>query len=179
MKGIDALSAQTPFNLILAGGTAASVEAFKGLFKTISQMIADEVADAAYTNVPVAAADPLHEAVFDITVANSRRDFTVVLVSDSNPNAGAKGRAGISSRRPIDLVKATDLTNLATPKAYMALLNYIEKVEDQVAQTGVGTTGDMTSETRVAKSNTPWVTHEFTLTKADAVYTVVATADSN
>lgn len=178
-KGIAALAGLPQVDFVFpAANGACSLEALRAVVRKVAQMIVEETADAAYTDIPVHGADPLHESVWDITVADSGTTFTCELVSDSNPNGGAQGRAGISSRRPIDLTKLTSVNNVS-PKSMMAILNYIDRLEDLVADSGTGTTGDLTSQTISVRGNTPFETHEWTITKSDDAYTLVPTANSN
>lgn len=177
-KGIAALAHLPQVDIILpAGNAATSLEAFKALAFKIAQMQSESTADGAYTGEVAVGADPFFKSVWDITIADSGETFTCVFVSDDNPNGDAQGRAALSTRRSIDITKLTSVNN-ASVRSFLAVLAFIERLEDKVAATGTGTSGDLTAETFSLRGTTPFESFEWTITKADAAYTLVTTANS-
>jgi hypothetical protein len=174
-KGIAALSYLPAVDLVITPleAEAASLEAWKGLAKKVAEMQEAEVADAAYTNVPVNMNDPFHSALFDITVSASGTVYTVSFVSEvQDENLGAIGRAALSTRRAVDIDKATGPD--VTMRSFLAVLNFIEKIEDKVASTGVGATGDGTYTAVPVKGFTPFDSYTWTVTKLADLYTLTS-----
>ena len=177
-KGIAALAHLPQVDIILpAGNAATSVEAFKALAFKIAQMQAEGLGNGTYNGEIAVGADPYFSSVWNITVADAGETFTCVLVSDDNPDGGAQGRAALSTRRAIDITKLTSVNN-ASVRSFLAVLAFIERLEDKVAATGVGTSGDLTAQTISLRGTTPFESFEWTITKADAAYTLVTTANS-
>jgi hypothetical protein len=173
-KGIKALEYLPAVDLIITPleAEAASIEAWVGLSKKIAQMQADGVADAAYTNIPVSGANPYDSSLWDITFATSGTVITVSFVSEINTETSASGRAGLSSRRPVDIDKATG--PVVTMRSFQAVLNFIDKVEDGVASTGSGAAGDGTYTTVPLNGNTPFEQYTWTVVKLGALYTLTS-----
>lgn len=178
-KGVAALAYLPKIDLVLPTGNAvASIEAFKGLANTIAKFQADEVADAAYAGTIAKGNNPYDSSIWDITVSSSGTVYTCVFVSEvANVNTDSIGRAALTTRRKIDILKLTG--EAVSVRSFLALLNFIEKVEDKVAQTGSGATGDATYTAVPLRGNTPFKTYEWTVTKLADLYTVESTANSN
>jgi len=97
----------------------------------------------------------------------------------SNLSDDAKGRTALSTRRLIDLdLNVTDNTHLFSVRSVLAVINFIEKLEDKVAETGSGAEGDATYTDVVLKGATPYETFTWTVTKLANLYTVTPTATS-
>jgi len=178
-KGVAALAYLPQIDLVLPTGNAvASVEAFRGLANVIAEMQADGVANGTYDGVVARGNNPYDSSVWDIVITNETT-FTCDFVSEtSSVELGSIGRAALSTRRPIDILKASTV-NDCTVRSFLALLNFIEGIEDRVASTGSGATGDATYTALAIRGNTPFKTYEWTVTKLAALYTVATTENSN
>lgn len=179
-KGIAALAYLPQIDLVLpTGNAAASTEAFRGLANVIAKMQADGVGDGVYSGTVARGNNPFDSSTWDITVADTATTFTCVFVSEvSSEDLGAKGRAALSTRRPVDILKAAAQPDV-TMRSFLALINFIEGVEDKVAETGSGAAGDGTYTAIALRGNTPFKTYEWTVTKLADLYTVTSTANSN
>jgi hypothetical protein len=108
-------------------------------------------------------------------------DFAPIWVSEvSNLSDGAKGRPALSTRRTIDLEldPTTDSSFNFTLRSLLSVIKFIESLEDKVAQTGVGSTGDATYTAIDLNGATPYETFNWTVTKLADLYTIVPTATS-
>jgi len=109
------------------------------------------------------------------------RDFVGTFQSEvSNLSDDAKGRPALSTRRliDIDLNVTADPTHLFSVRSALAVLSFIEKLEDKVANTGSGAAGDGTYTNVVLRGNTPYESYTWTVTKSGNDYTVTPTANS-
>ncbi len=179
-KGIAGLAYLPAINLILnAPPSAVSIEAYKALCHKIAQMQSEEIADGTYNGIKVGGADPFAQSEWNIVVSASGATYSAFYVdaTDNKASTSAVGRAAYTTRRKITITKATD-TDLVTMRSVLAVLNFVEKLEDKVAETGVGSTGDATYTDQLVKGNTPFKTYEWTVTKLAAAYTLTATANS-
>ena len=161
-------------DLVLPTGNAvASIEAFRGLANLVAKMQADEVADGTYSGSVARGNNPYDSSVWDIVIADSGTTFTCTFVSEIViQNTGAVGRAALSTRRKIDLQKATG--NDVDMRGFLALINFIEGLEDKVAQTGTTTTGDGQYIDVSLRGNTPFKSYVWSIDKDDDLYIVVA-----
>ena len=177
-KGVAALEYLPQIDLVLPTGNAvASVEAFRGLANKIAQLQADEIGNGTYTAVKCNGNNPYDSSIWTIVIS-SLTTFTCTFVSEvSNENLG-NGRAALSTRRAVDLLKVST-ANDCSVRSFLALLNFIEGLEDKVAQTGSGATGDATYTAIPLRGNTPFKTYEWTVTKLADLYTLTTTANSN
>ena len=124
-KGISALANLPKANIILPDANAAlSVESLKALAFKVASMQSEGIADGTYNGQVAVGADPYFSSVWNITVAASGVNFTCVFVSDSNVPEDAVGRAALSGRRKIDVVKLTS-ANLASVRSLLAAINFI------------------------------------------------------
>lgn len=113
------------------------------------------------------------------TLAGGSADnlYTFEFVSEQVFENSGIGRAALSSRRDISII-VIDNGNTYKLRSALTVLNFIQGLEDKVAQTGVGTTGDATYSDITLKGATPFETFDWTVQKAGAVYTVTPTANS-
>jgi hypothetical protein len=96
---------------------------------------------------------------------------------DSFLSADSIGRTALSTRRLIDV----DLNISAfefSVRSLLSVVNFIEKLEDKVASTGTGSTGDGTYTNVVLKGSTPYESFTWTVVKSGNDYTVTPTANS-
>jgi len=179
-KGVAALTYLPQVDLILENGilsSDASVEAFIGLANAIAKMQADEVPNGTYDGVIARGNNPFDHSVWDIVIS-ADTTFTCTFVSEaSNQNLG-NGRAALSTRRIVKLIKATTADDCSM-RSFLALINFIQGIEDKVATTGSGATGDATYTAVALRGNTPFKTYEWTVTKLADLYTLTTTANSN
>lgn len=98
----------------------------------------------------------------------------------SSLSDGAKGRPALSTRRLIDLDLNVvgDPTHVFSVRSVLSVINFIEKLEDKVAETGNGAIGDATYTDIDLKGATPYETFVWTITKLANLYTVTPTATS-
>lgn len=179
MAGVAALAHLPQIDLVLPTGNAvASIESFKQLANKIAEMQAEELGNGTYTAVVCRGNNPYDSSVWTIVIS-AATTFTCTFVSEIvNEDVRVKGRAALSARRAIDILKITTVNDCSV-RSFLALLNFIEGIEDQVAQTGSGATGDATYTAVPLRGNTPFKTYEWTVTKLADLYTLTTTANSN
>lgn len=179
-KGNAALTYLPAAEIVVASGSTYSVEALKaGLYK-VAQMQNEGTVDGTYTAVPCGMSNPYSTCAWDIVVADAdvAGDYQLTFNAESNSLSGDSiNRTALSTRRAIDFGLAAN-TNEFTVRSVIAVINFIEKLEDKVASTGVGSTGDATYTDVSCKGFTPYETFNWTVTKLGNVYTVVSTATS-
>lgn len=179
-KGNAALTYLPAVEIAVAAGSTYSVEALKAGLRKVAQMQNEETPDGTYTAEPCGMSNPYSTCAWDIIVSagNILGDYRLTFNAESNSLSGdAINRTALSTRRAIDFGLAAN-TNEFTVRSVLAVVNFIEKLEDKVAQTGVSATGDGTYTDVVLKGFTPYETFGWTVTKLGAVYTVVSTATS-
>lgn len=177
-KGIPALSNLPQINLILPTlNEPSSIESFKGLANIISKLQSDNTPNGTYSNLTSRGNNPYDSSIWDITITSG--EYSCVFVSENiNEDTNLIGRAALSSRRKLDISKADNFINNSV-KSFLALLNFIENLEDTVAQTGNSAEGDGTYTNISLRGNTPFQTHEWTVVKLADSYTLSATLNSN
>lgn len=105
-------------------------------------------------------------------------DFQCTFQSENSTLSGDSiGRAALSTRRLID-VDLNFSANRFTVRSLLAVVKFIEKLEDKVASTGVGSTGDATYTDVVLNGVTPYERFTWTVVKLGNDYTVTPTANS-
>lgn len=179
-KGNAALTYLPAVEIVVASGDEYSVEALKAGLKKVAQMQNQETADGTYLAEKCLMSNPYSKCSWDIVVnsGNVAGDYQLTFDTESNYlSDDALNRTALSTRRAIDFGLAAN-TNEFTVRSVLALINFIEKLEDKVAQTGVGSTGDATYTDIVLKGFTPYETFKWTLTKLGNVYTAVSTTES-
>lgn len=189
-KSISALGIGPPsFINIPVSATPHTIEALRAVINKIAEMVEAEAQIQTFTNIECLTRNPFDEILWDIDVTiapdkatNLGGTFTLNFVSETTAYATVTtapiGRPGLSQRRPITFVIATQTTDDFTTTSLTALTGYIELIEDLVAESQVGTTGDISSEAVTATGDTPFGQYVWTLTKADGVYTAVPTSSS-
>ena len=104
-------------------------------------------------------------------------DFQLTFDSEDVDNITTIGRPALSNRRVLDISIAVGAFEF-TVRSAQAALNLIDKFEDAVASTGVGTTGDITTTDLIARGPTPYEAYTWNVNKADNVYILVPTVNS-
>lgn len=179
-KGNAALTYLPAVEIVVAAGSLYSVEALKAGLRKVAKMQTEGTEDGTYTAEPCLMSNAFSSCKWDIIVSagNVAGDYRLTFNSESNfLSDDAINRTALSTRRPIDFGLAAT-TNEFTVRSVLAVVNFIEKLEDKVASTGVSATGDGTYTDVKCKGFTPYETFNWTVTKLGAVYTVVATATS-
>lgn len=156
----------------------------------VGTVVSGVSATSALGVVTISAVDPgalgnaITIASADLTIAMSGGvlaggvDFQCTFVSENSTLSGDSiGRTALSTRRLVN-VDLSFSANRFTVRSLLAVINFIEKLEDKVASTGVSATGDGTYTDVVLKGFTPYETFTWTVTKLGNVYTVVSTANS-
>ena len=181
-RGIAALTFLPPVSISVAAGSSFSVDALKGGLNKVAQMQEEETVDGTYTAVRSRLNQPFAISNWDIVVGGTGTTFALTFSSEDVPESESLGRPALSSRRPLDIEIVPGAFTFSVRSA-LAALNFVLRAEDLVAQsndgTGVdGTVGDGTFTAIPLRGNTPFETFEWTVTKADNVYTLTATANS-
>ena len=178
-KGIAAMAFLDPVEIVFASGNPCSIPAIKAALGKVAQMQLEGTADGTYTAEKCLMDNPYATCTWDIVVAigNVAGDYQCTFNSETTFQTDPLNRAALSTRRPIDFGLAAN-TNEFNVRSVLAVLNFIEKLEDEVAQTGNGATGDATYTDIVLKGTTPYESFQWTVTKLGSVYTVVSTAGS-
>lgn len=104
-------------------------------------------------------------------------DYELTFDSEVSVLGSAIGKAALSTRRLIDVILVPN-ANLFSVRSALTFVNFIDKLEDKVAETGVGSTGDATYTDIPMNGFTPFETFTWTVTKSGNDYTVTATANS-
>lgn len=179
-KGIPALEYLPQINLVLpTGNAAASTEAFRGLIGLLSNFLSAETVDGTYNGAIALGNTPYASSEWNIAISDTGATYSCFFVSEiKNEDLGAKGRAALTTRRAVDILKLTD-ANKVSLRSFQALINFIESIEDEVAESGNGAAGDATYTAIPLRGNTPFKTYEWTVVKLADLYTVTATANSN
>jgi UTP-glucose-1-phosphate uridylyltransferase len=178
-KGIAAMSYLDPAEIVFASGNPCSIPAIKAGLNKVAQMQQEGTADGTYSAEPCLMNQPFASCSWDIVVAdgNVAGDYQLTFNAEETFRSDSLNRAALSTRRPIDFGLAAN-TNEFTVRSVLAVLKFIEKLEDKVAKTGVGATGDATYTNIVLNGSTPYESFTWTVTKLGDVYTVVSTASS-
>lgn len=157
-------------------GTYGDVTAVSALgVVTITQTIAGTLGNA----TTLVSSNGTKAAVSGATFAGGvdKVDYQMSFGSEVNNVVTTIGRPALATRRIIDLILASSPYPFSV-RSGLALVNFIEKLEDKVASTGVGSTGDATYTAITLKGSTPFETFTWTLTKSGNDYTATPTATS-
>jgi len=178
-KGIAAMGFLDPKEIVFTAGTVASIPAIKAALNKVAKMQQEVTADGTYSAEPCLMNQPFASCTWDIVVAdgNVAGDYQLVLDAETTFQTDSLNRAALSTRRPIDFGLAANTFEF-TVRSVLAVVKFIESLEDKVAKTGVVATGDGTYTDIVLNGSTPYETFGWTVTKLDDVYTVVSTATS-
>jgi hypothetical protein len=178
-KGIAALAYLPQVDLVLpTGNAAASVEAFRGLANKIAQFQSESRADGTYNAEVAVGNNPFDKSVWNIVISGSGETYTCTFVSEVSSQDLGVGLAALSTRRAVDILKTSTVNN-CTMRSFLAVLSFIEQVEDRVAKSGSGATGDATYTAVPVRGSTPFKTYEWTVVKLADLYTLTTTANSN
>ena len=121
---------------------------------------------------------PYTNSLWDInTEAAGLQDVLLTFVSETSNQIATIGRPALSTRRLINLVLVASANDFSV-RSMLSVVNFIESLEDGVASSGSGASGDATYTDIVLKGTTPFETFKWTITKLANVYTVVATTES-
>ncbi|QQV89705.1 structural protein [Cellulophaga phage Calle_1] len=178
-KGIAALSYLPKVDILFpAENAACSTDALKGAALLVSKLQANGTADGTYSDLISKGNSPYSASKWTVVVADSGTTFTCTFVEEETIQSGASGRSALTTRRPVSLVRATGGTFDFNTRSVLALVNFIEKMEDKVAQTADVNAGDGTLTELTLRGFTPFDAFVWTITKLDDVYTVVSTEGS-
>ena len=104
-------------------------------------------------------------------------DYQLTFNSETSDEITTIGRPAISTRRIIDVILVTN-TNPFTVQSLLTVVEFIDSLEDGVAETGSGADGDNTYTNMVLKGNSPFKTYTWTIVKSGNDYTVTPTTTS-
>ena len=88
------------------------------------------------------------------------------------------GRPALATRRVLNIDVAPYNDYAFTVRSLLAAVKFIEKLEDKVASTGDGATGDGTYTGTAVKGNTPFKTYTWDIVKSGDDYTLTPTENS-
>lgn len=178
-KGIAAMSHLAPAEIVFAAALPCSVPAIKAGLNKIAKMQQEGTADGTYTAEKCLMNQPFATCTWDIVVSDADilGDYRMAFNAETTFEVNSNNRTALSTRRPIDFGLAAN-TNEFTVRSVLAVVKFIEALEDKVAKTGIGATGDGTYTDVVLNGSTPYETFGWTVTKLDDVYTVVSTSAS-
>lgn len=178
MASRAALSSLPKVDIIFPiGNGVAAVESFKICANLVATLQIEASPDAEYALTGLGNS-PYDTADWTITIADSGTTFTCVFLGEQVSQQDAVGRAALSTRRPIDILRVSGSSFNFTIRSLLALINWIDLIEDRVAQTGSGATGDDTYTAIPMNGNTPFNTYVWDVTKLADLYTIVSTATS-
>ena len=181
MKGIAALAHLPKLDFVFpTGNAAASIESFRALEGKLAEMqaIGTLDTDATYNGVIALHNNPYDSSEWNIVISGSGTTVSCFFVSETINEQSALGRAALTTRRAVDILKNTAAETYSL-RSFLALLNFIESIEDRVAESGSGATGDGTYTTISLRGNTPFESYEWTVVKLADLYNCTSTANSN
>ena len=178
-KGISAMSYLPKVEIAFESGLPASVPAIKAALHKVALMQEEETADGDYDEQKCLMNQPYTSCSWSISIADGDvgGDYQVSFEDETTFQTDSLGRAALSTRRAIDFAIVPN-TNEFTVRSVLAVINFIEKLEDKVASTGVSATGDGTYTAVPLRGHTPYETFVWTVVKLGAVYTLTPTANS-
>lgn len=182
-KGIAALSSLPPKEITFGSGVIfrpCSIDALRAAAKKITQLQDEGTPDGTYNGVVANKNKPFGTVTLNIVIAdgNSAGDIQVTVVSETgDPVVGGIGKAALSERRLLYFGLSTT-GNEFTVRSLIAVINFVEKLEDLVAQSGDSNAGDGTYTNIVLKGVTPFESYVWNVTKSGATYTITPTANS-
>jgi len=151
-------------------GTYGDVTAVSALaVVTLTQTIAGTLGDA----TTLVSSDGATLAVSAATLASGVNavDYQLTFDSEVSNVIGTIGRPALGVRRLIDFI-VTANAYAFTVRSLVAVVNFIEKLEDKVATSGVGSTGDATYTNIQLNGSTPFETFNWTVVKSGNDYTI-------
>jgi len=180
-KGIAALSYLPPISIVVDGSEGGSIETMKSVARLVARFQNEEIADGSYSSVRAKSITPYHSVAADVVVASAGAEISAALVAVDTQELSsldALGRAALSTRRliTVDLPNAGGLT--FTVRSLLSVLNFVEKLEDRVAQTGDPAEGDATYTDISVKGHSPYESFVWTVVKLADAYTLTPTANS-
>lgn len=178
-KGLAALSYLPAVDIQLDASGTHTLEAIVACVHAGAKAQLEGLADGDYNGVPTNIT-PYNQGVCDISVAASGAEFTIAPVTSSNdlPVTGGVGNSAMSARRNVTVALANGGNETFTFRSLLALLNFVGKLEDRVAETGNGAEGDATYTDIIVKGHSPYETFQWTVVKLGNAYTVTPTANS-
>lgn len=177
--GRPALTYLPPAEIVVAAGSTFSIDSLKAGLEKVAQMQEEGTADGTYSAVKCNMNNPFSSCTWDIVVAdgNIAGDYQLTFDSEDIAVVSTIGRPALSSRRAVDIsIVAT--TNEFTVRSAMAVLSFVEQLEDDVASTGVSATGDGTYTNHVVSGTNPYESFTWTVAKTANAYVLTPTASS-
>lgn len=177
-KGIPAFSYLPPLEIFLDDFSPCSTESIITALEHLAQEQANGLVDGTYTerlsmNTPYTTCD----WGYIVQLGNVAGDVAVVSVGENTESTDAIGRAGLTTRRKVD-VGTTVTGQEYTIRSLIAAINFIEKLEDEVAETGSDASTDGTYTDILLSGPTPYRQYKWTITKLGIVYTITPTSES-
>jgi hypothetical protein len=178
-KGRAALTYLPATEIAFTPATVQSVESIKAAIYKVADMQDEGTADGTYNNEVCRTNSPFSSATWNIVVAagNVAGDYQLTFVSEEQVEISTIGRPALSTRRKINLA-LTPNGNEFTVRSLLAVVSFIEDLEDLVAQQNDTDAGNGTYNDIVLKGHTPYKTFTWTINKNRAVYTLTPTVNS-
>ena len=177
-KGISGLSYLPPLEIHLGDIAPCSTESIKSALQHVARMQADGLVDGNYSetltmNTPYTTCD------WGLVVQQGdvAGDVLLVSVAENTESTDAIGRAGLTTRRKVDVGTVIN-GNEFTVRSLLTAINFIDELEDKVAETGSDASTDGTYTDILLSGPTPYKRYKWTITKADTVYTLTPTTES-
>ena len=178
-KGIPALAYLPSTTMaIAASGGNCSVGALKAALNQVEKFQEEDTPNGTYSSVVCRTDSPFSSATWNFTIAKaSNTAYLMTFVSEVSSQISTIGRPALTTRRLIDPVMAAN-TNSHTVRSLKAAVNFVEKLEDLVAVSGTGSTGNGTYTNVGVKGDSPFETFNWTIVKAGNDYTFTAVSGS-
>lgn len=176
-KGKAALSYLPEIKIVSPSGDLVGIESFKAVLNKIARYQEEEAADTTDTSVPCLMENPFSSTTWDITISGSGAVYTIAFDAEELNTVTTIGRPALATRRSVDIEIETSAFTF-TVRSALAVIGFVEKLEDRVAKSGNGATGDATYTTYTVKGITPFESYDWTVVKSGAVYTITPVAAS-
>lgn len=177
-KGISGFSYLPPLEIQLGDFSPCSTESIKSALQHVARLQAEGLVDGTY-NEKLTMNTPYSTCDWGLIVqqGNVAGDVVLVSVAEDTQSTDAIGRAALTTRRKVD-VGTTVNGNEFTVRSLLAAINFIDKLEDEVAETGSDVSTDATYTDILLSGPTPYKQYKWTIVKLGIVYTLVPTTES-
>lgn len=177
-KGISGLSYLPPLEIHLDDFAPCSTESIKSALQHVARMQADGLVDGTY-NERLTMNTPYSTCDWGLVVqqGNVAGDVLLVSVTEDTQSTDSIGRAGLTTRRKVDVGTSIN-GNEFTVRSLLAAINFVDKLEDEVAETGSEVSTNGTYTDILLSGPTPYRQYKWTIVKSGIVYTLTPTTES-
>lgn len=177
-KGRAALTYLPQTEVTVTAAGAHSIEAIKMVANKIATMQEQGTPDGSYASERCRGNNPYDIALWNIDVTlGASPEYVVEFVSEEVSEALTIGRAALSTRRPV-IVGLLANGNLFSVRSLLAAINFVEKLEDKVAEDDDSAVGDDVYTDISLRGFTPYENFVWTIEKAGDTYTLTPTVNS-